>query len=814
MDVTLEAYDAARTSYSLVASASPWKLIAYEWGNAVWDHQYSGPRGTLGARPTYSTVQNRQVGMTVRLLPASKGAMPGHLADLADVVDRMRQHGGRIAVTTASVTYTQYLEVLAGAVAMQPWTNRAEHSGLIDVNLAFVCEPLVRGASMEVNDRFTTDTRTDYTYDTGSSSSFSVSGGDLVPTGTSAAVAIHTATGYAYGDHGALIVFNLATLAAMKIGVVLKRLDADDRLEVYVDDTGAASRLRIDKVVAGVVTNLASTTLTRLTAGARVTVAGRIEGNRVYAAYFLTDGAFTDWSFQGSVNVTLTSAEAAAFGEAVTGQAGFVWDPASTSERVEEFHIQPYCYGLDGWTLGHPAAVTMYGAIPGDAPAIADLVVQDTTRDACIAAWARRPLGHNLATNGDLDDTTTFSSPGRPWSVSAVTGVTGAATSMTVASGGYRSRNSLSVTCPATANTGASLRIGHRFKAGTSYTVRARLRAASATTTARVRLGVNGDIASTTAVALSTTWVEHTTTWTPTADVDLAYFAAEITAATGTTFQVDSVEVYETLRPPSLTSQTNGRGGRPLLAVLDATDAQGGGTYTTGLGSGYRNGAAIRSTTNFSVSWPLDADLFDGDDYGDNVEVEVWARIISPGWSTNGRVDATIYSPGTTGSSTREGGQVIRPSHTNLARVGTIPVPRSRAIGQPGRTVLQVDLTVGSGGGNLDLDYVVVVPARSRCLSPTGVDGSDGYPFFLGSAGARLIRPTLEGYTRDNEATGYGPDSGLGGSLIQLPPGENVALVRMCGIPDRTDTNPADPVTSFHRFRFSPTPRWHYLRDE
>lgn len=821
--VVLVAGDAAQSSFRVTdgSLSGPWAVTQFTWPGATREVAYSGARGTLGRQPTSSRLQDAPLTIGLALWPDDMDDAAQEVSDLARVVDLIARHGGQVTVRRTNQATRQHFQVLAGTgIQVTPWTPGQEIDGRSGVTIQVVCGPYVWADPMEIADRFATDSRDEYTYDTGTSSSLSVADGQLSPTGTSAVVAVHTAVGHLYGDHQAVIWPTItSTLSGFKCGVVLKRVDASNRLEVYIDDNGTNSRLRIDKVVAAARTNLASLNIARLTAGQRFAVQGRIEGNRVYAEFFtppedvvVSNAAFADTA------VTLTSGEAATFGKQVVGQAGFVWDPAATGERVEEFHVQPYAY-RGAW----PADVTMYGAIPGDAPAACDLVVAGGNAPFFMAGWSRRPLGENLAPAGDLDDypNSHLTDPGDPWSVAAVSGVTGAASSKQTAINGYRSRKCLSVVCPATANTGATLRIARRFKAGTSYTVSAWLKSATGTTNARVRLGVSGDIASTSAAALTTTWVQHTTTWTPTADVDLAYFCAEITAATATTFQVDSVTVYETDRVPTLATQTNGRGGRAPVAVLDAGDGQRlgpGTTYVTGLGATYRNGDAIRmtGTSTSSVAWSVDPDLIDGDDHTGSIEVEVWARIISPAWgSAPGTVVASITSPSGSASNTREygsTGQVIEPSYTNLSRLGTIAVPRTRGIGQPGRSLLTLTVAPGSLSGNLDIDYVILVPARRRALSPTG-KAATGYPAFLDQANAKLIRADLTGYYQDDDATGYGPSSGLGGALLEMEPGEQTFVCTLNQIPDRADASPAATDESTFRVRWSPTPRWHYLRD-
>jgi len=834
MTLTLTAYDAASPSYALItgAAADPWKLVTANWGNAVWDVLYSGPRGTLGARPTSSTVQNRQVALGLRLLPASVMAGAGHQSDLNEIVDLMRRYGGRLTVRHDSQTYRQHLEVLAGTAALGDWTNRAEWRGRVDYALTFVAEPYVRGDPMEVDDGFDTDTRANYTYDSGASSQHTVSGGEVSSSTTSTIFRVfHSLYGYSYGDVHASVTGTVgSSLTNFRLGVRLKRTAADSGLDAHVLDDGTNSILYIVGRQAGAQTTLAQTTLTRLTAGQRIRVSAYIVGNTVVAQYW--NGAASEEIYASTptstTSVVLSSADAALYGRNVTAPSGYVWAAAASDARLDRFTVYPYTY----LSRSMPEVLTMHGAIPGDAPAACDVEVYGSGMFAMLA-WSRRPQGENWAAHGDLDDypNSVSSDPTDPWSNAAVSGVTGAATSKAVARPGYRSRNALQVVAPATANTGASLRIGRRFRAGVSYTASAYLRAASGTTNARIRLGISGDIASSTAVALSTTWTLHTLTWTPTADRDLAWFAAEITAATATTFQVDQVMVYETDQAAAALAIPSGRGGRAALAVLEAADGSsrvpGGSaslTYTTGLGAGYRYGDALRqtnSTAGIRVYWPLDPDLLDPDPHATATDIEIWARVVTPAWgSANGAIIGFVSSPPDASGNanliyTREygaSGRTLPFSQTLLTRVGTVSVPHQRGIGAAARLLVGVQIAAPTLAGNVDIDYLMVVPARSRALSPTGKSAT-GYPEFIYNLGLKRATADLRGYLYREAAVGFSPSTGLGGSLIELDPGINQFLATLRPIPDRTDANPADTATATMGVRFIPTPRWHQLRD-
>ena len=245
------------------------------------------------------------------------------------------------------------------------------------------------------------------------------------------------------------------------------------------------------------------------------------------------------------------------------------------------------------------------GQVPGDAPAKAELHIAadgGTNIEWVLAAWQRPLMPHNLCWEGDFER---YIGVTAAWSVAAVTGVTGAATSKSQTTTAARCKYgdaAMQIVTPATANTGASFRIFHRFRRGRTYMAMLWASAASATTNTRLRLGQNGDIASETPAALSATPTLRVVSWTPSADRDVAYVAFEVTAATATTMAVDAVCVFEA-EPAHLQSAiaTAGATGltvrenpamlppAPFLALIDTEIVQvtavSGTTWTIGRGA-------------------------------------------------------------------------------------------------------------------------------------------------------------------------------------------------------------------------------------
>jgi hypothetical protein len=254
--------------------------------------------------------------------------------------------------------------------------------------------PLTRGLPMDILDLFAVDTRADYTYDSGAASNEEVIGGELRAAAnvSTEQVAIHTARGYQYAANQQTAKgIPGATITGWKNGVVLKRSGSTTRIEVYVDDEGTNSRLRIDKVVGGVRTNLNTTNLpARVKNATAHWVRGRIEGNLISAEYFTsvpTPMGNPAWN----LSWTLVGGDVATFGAAVKGSPGRVWIPKTVGAAVDEFSVEQYSFR----NLSLPQLVTLDGAIPGDAPALADITITPSGGAAApkfgLVAWGLKP---------------------------------------------------------------------------------------------------------------------------------------------------------------------------------------------------------------------------------------------------------------------------------------------------------------------------------------------------------------------------------------------------------------------------------------
>jgi hypothetical protein len=280
------------------------------------------------------------------------------------------------------------------------WTSHYEWSQFAGAqSWVFDCSvpvaPLANGLPFDIVDLWAVDSRSDYTYDSGSSANEEVAGGALKAAASVSTEqrAIHTARGYSYGDNQQTIkAIPKATISGWKGGVILKRTAATTYIEAYVEDNGTNSILKIDKVVAGVRTNRATTNLVaRVANGVSHWVRGRIEGNVITAEYFT--GAPTPMGAPTLTNTyTLTAgAEQEAFGAGVKGAPGRVWIPKTLGAEIDEYAVEPYTYRNQ--TL--PQKLVLSGTIPGDAPALADVTLTASGGAAApiwaLLGWAKKP---------------------------------------------------------------------------------------------------------------------------------------------------------------------------------------------------------------------------------------------------------------------------------------------------------------------------------------------------------------------------------------------------------------------------------------
>lgn len=294
-------------------------------------------------------------------------------------------------------SFSSYFRV-AGPGAWRPMYKWAQWEGAqsMVVEVSFPVRPLVLWDPMTIVDPFDVDSLVaDYTADAGLANT-AVSGGAVTASGTLTAErrVRHTVRGYPLLEGQATVRTSPgATIAGYKAGVLLRASAADTYVEVYVDDNGTNSRLRIDVVIGGTRTNRASTNLAaRINSpDSKFWVRGRIEGGTVVAEY-LNNLSFFDLS--PMVAPTLTNNYTLSGGEQsslVAGFSGWSWVPQDASATLDEFEFRPFTYR----NVTLPEILEPTDQVPGTASALADVNVTPSGGSAgpvwAMVAWAKEP---------------------------------------------------------------------------------------------------------------------------------------------------------------------------------------------------------------------------------------------------------------------------------------------------------------------------------------------------------------------------------------------------------------------------------------
>ena len=213
---------------------------------------------------------------------------------------------------------------------------------------------------------------------------------------------------------------------------------------------------------------------------------------------------------------------------------------------------------------------------------------------------------------------------------------------------------------------------------------------------------------------------------------------------------------------------------------------------STALNNGRATVASPASGGTYGVAVDIDPSTLNEDDFSNGeVSLEVWARMKV---ASNHAATVTLSLEPADGTSfgearyTSEYGSVGKglpvPSSGTGAwhyyRLGTVTAYVDKYGGKKWRLVTKVYFSAASTNA-FGIDYLAVVPSRQRALLPTGKPfNATSYPAFIPSASAttKVVKSDLSGWTVAGTATAtsvYHPDSGLGGQLMEIPPG-NVSL--------------------------------------
>lgn len=775
----------------LATSGGDWGMID---NSALW----SSSIDTDGAVRVDENLGNRTITLPILVHGEETAAtISTYWKTLADTITEIREYKGMVRFRPTNATYGVTFEIEHIRLEGNYHTKTAELGGWRQAVLVITCKPYALMDAMDIEDDFDTNTigtagkynngGSDWTADAGALTNCTITGGVLDASAnlSTANRFIHTGTPHSYGDCEALALFYCGTSTTnFKGGVIVKRIDASNYLEAYIDDTGAASRIRIDKVVAGVTTNLSSTNLgTRIASNKPIWISLRINANNLYANYWTTHEISAPTN---SVSVTLTTAEAAVFGRTITGRCGISFTPIETSAKCSNVKIRAYSYAQS--TDQYPSVIDMCGSVPGNAPALASVSFQERTTSSTIygiIGWCPTATGANLVPQ---------LSSGTNWTGSAVAGITSGSSTIADSTSEYRSGiNSISVITPATSTAGASYEIRGLFQKGVTYTFSCYMKSAG-TTSILLKLGVSGDLASGSASNLTSSWQLYTVSWTPASTSYVMYAASSIQAATATTFYMADISVTkwgETARTYEATDnyvacfeQTNS----PLSIAPAHNFANS--TYTRTAAGTYGKIITPGSSGQQITCAQIQTNLVPRD----TKFIAVWAKIrhysattgLSIRGETSNAVGSIVYSQeyGTSYKSitaTTSAGGSFRPYF-----VGTFAVNNDDNF-----NAIYIRLTYG--GTAPDIDCIIVAPADSYACTMGGVASSSIVALTTSSGIKTKIKSDLSvsqyfAVTGDRE---YRSTPVLG-SQIKLDPGNNSILV----FPTKTPVNHVDSDTS------------------
>lgn len=548
--------------------------------------------------------------------------------------------------------------------------------------------------------------------------------------------------------------------------------------------------------------------------------------------------------YGGQIRVKPSSATHSVYFDVLVGESSLTeWGNRAEATNRAGFVLSATCApylkqsALSAMTFASqslPELLKLGTTIPGDAPALAEVAITASGGSAppvsALIGWAERSAAHNLVWNGD------FETDEDGWAVGGAYASAAGASIARVTTGGSMKYGSaaLAITVPATIESGAHFPLYRRFKAGVTYTVSAWVRSPALTDTAQIYIAHPGGAGSSPGqVTLSATHQLVTTTWTPGADIDRADLVIRHAPATAGTIHVDGAMAYEGTTAPTLSTQIEGRGAVPPFGIIQAEACDTGSLSTWAVTSDadYLVGSGLQATTSgagtASAEYLIDPALLVRDDYSQgDVEVVVYARVelassvVSPKLVLSARPDAgTSFGTERYSNEWQSAGKLLTlpSSGTRFrpVRLGTLPLLSDPSA--PVRWRLKVAASWAAGSsGTFGLDYLWLVTARAHALSPDAKPNDATYPDFIPSTAAtvKTIRSDLSGAIAASGQNAH-PDHGLGGSLLELPPGNVDVLVKLSSLVPDDPTSDATSEQLAHTgsaVALTVTPRWAYFR--
>jgi hypothetical protein len=246
---------------------------------------------------------------------------------------------------------------------------------------------------------------------------------------------------------------------------------------------------------------------------------------------------------------------------------------------------------------------------------------------------------------------------------------------------------------------------------------------------------------------------------------------------------------------------------------------------------GARGGKAMVVSSGASIGkgaayWEVDPATMTPDSFSGEIAVEVLARVALPIVEPTTFVlsaqpqDGTGYGAARYTDEWGSAGRTVPKGEAaatsfRMTRLGTLHLlvnPLAPRIWK-----LWLEGTTGElhGGEWMGVDYLVLVPSLQRACSPTSKAQNSSYPSFIANVAptVKTVRSNLSAVVAKPGKNGH-PDHGLGGQLMQLPPGETCMLLKLSSqVPDAPEVLSAnEQLEHTAKVIVTVTPRWFLAR--
>lgn len=219
-------------------------------------------------------------------------------------------------------------------------------------------------------------------------------------------------------------------------------------------------------------------------------------------------------------------------------------------------------------------------------------------------------------------------------------------------------------------------------------------------------------------------------------------------------------------------------------------------------------------TAGTDGSWTFSMTNVRPDDFSGEIDLEIWARIFVAASTVNPRATSSIVGASSSGGPvitspryTAEWGQAGAPllstSNYQIYRLGVVPVPVNPDADPYWSLLIDVPAFA-------KLSSVLVVPARARACGATGVILGTAPLFLIPHGGVATTKTIRGGDLSGVVVAGTGeplPDSGLGGSAIEMQPGLNDLMLLAAGNVPNTDGSVDSDITYTLSVTLTITPR-------